>query len=386
MKTFNLLLIVLFLSIEVRSTQLSGTYSINPSISATTTNFQDFSSAITFLTSSGTRSDGGPSNSSPFGVSGAVIFQVNAGTYLLNSAINIPAITGASTTNNITFDGGNASSCFVRGVIDSSSIFILNQCFYITLLNFSITNLDTGICAGVSILGNSINTSGTGCSIKNCIINLPNTIYPDFSSCIYAASLLIRNNSNPVVNFNANNIEIDSNIFTGGYSSVYILGGSSSNYNFGLKIRNNICKSAYGSSINLRNIYNGINIFNNTISLSEYALPSGSGISLSTCINNSGTSHNISGNKITNVPSIGISLYQCGGGSANPVKIYNNMICGGFSYSAVNYGIQIYNSGVSYSEVYYNSVYMDFAAGTVYGLYHSGAGGSTVKNNINCRR
>ena len=76
---------LVLLSLPVFS-QLSGTYTINPSGTGTT-NYASFSAAVTALTTSG--------------VSGPVTFNVAAGTY--SEQIVIGAITGSSATNHVTF-------------------------------------------------------------------------------------------------------------------------------------------------------------------------------------------------------------------------------------------------------------------------------------------
>ena len=71
---FSLMSFVLFTG-KVEATQLSGAYTIDSTQSASASNFKNLNSAITYLTSAGARSDGGPSNSAPFGVSGNVMFD-----------------------------------------------------------------------------------------------------------------------------------------------------------------------------------------------------------------------------------------------------------------------------------------------------------------------
>ena len=78
--------------------QLSGSYTIDPSGTGTN-NYTSFTSAISALSTSG--------------VSGAVTFNVKQGTY--TEQVTIPAVTGASATNKITFqaDPTNTSAATV---------------------------------------------------------------------------------------------------------------------------------------------------------------------------------------------------------------------------------------------------------------------------------
>lgn len=73
--------------------QLSGTYTINASGSGSS-NYTSFGAAVTALSTSG--------------VSGAVTFNVASGTY--TEQVTIPAITGASATNTITFQADPANT------------------------------------------------------------------------------------------------------------------------------------------------------------------------------------------------------------------------------------------------------------------------------------
>ena len=386
MKKFCLILSSILFSLIHFSygTTLVGTYSINPALSATTTNFQNFSSAITYLTSSGTRSDGGPSNSSPFGVSGAVTFQIASGTYSITNAINIPPISGASATNTITFDGSSALLCSLTGNIDSSSILGLNQCNYITVSNLTITNISSSNCAGITIVGNSSsNSAGKTCSIKNCIINLPNIHYPKLGYGILISSTNLVYGWDPYATMaGADSIEIDNNNIVGGSTGIYFNGGNSASYNKGLVLKRNII-NVFETGIFIQFVLNNVDILSNKISILKNGSPFSVGIYFLFCFNNSGYPHKIIGNKTSNAGAVGIYLEQSGSNNAYPTKIYNNMICGGFSYSTYNYGIFINMPGSNYSsEVLHNTVYMDFAAGTVYGLYHNSSGGINTKNNI----
>ncbi|MFI5222426.1 MAG: hypothetical protein ACHQK8_08880, partial [Bacteroidia bacterium] len=134
------------------ATQLSGTYTIDASGTASSTLFKNFSSAITYLTSANTRSDGGPSNSSPFGVSGPVVFTVAAATYI--EQVEVTAITGASATNTVTFDGGagNAATRILQYAATSTTdghTLRFNSCSYITFQNLTIQN--TGTSQGLAV-------------------------------------------------------------------------------------------------------------------------------------------------------------------------------------------------------------------------------------------
>ncbi len=106
-KVLFALLIVFALGISqsLKASGLSGKYTIDPSKAASATNYISFNDADSDLTT-GARASGGTANGP--GVSGAVTFNVSDGTYL--ESVDIPAITGASSTNTITFQGHSGDS------------------------------------------------------------------------------------------------------------------------------------------------------------------------------------------------------------------------------------------------------------------------------------
>ncbi len=157
-----LLAFALLSNMIARATQLSGTYTIDQGAPASLTNFQNFASAITYMTSTSIRSDAGPSNSGTLGVSGPVLFQVAAGTYNVTATISVPAINGASPLNTITFDGGNASNRIITGNIPTAGVFLFNLCKYVTLQNLTLINTNTSNCGVVIIYNNT--TTGSSAS------------------------------------------------------------------------------------------------------------------------------------------------------------------------------------------------------------------------------
>ena len=104
---------------------LSGTYTVDPSGTASSTVYNNIASVISDMTS-GSRSDGGTANGS--GVSGAVTIQIEDGTY--SGPFTIGSITGASATNTITFvsKSGDSSKVILTNASSASatSDFTLN--------------------------------------------------------------------------------------------------------------------------------------------------------------------------------------------------------------------------------------------------------------------
>ena len=90
--------------------QLSaGSYTIDPGSSASSTNYQNFASAVGDMVS-GSRTDGGAANGP--GINGAILFKVADGSY--NEQISITAISGSSATNTVTFQSNSKDSTKVN--------------------------------------------------------------------------------------------------------------------------------------------------------------------------------------------------------------------------------------------------------------------------------
>lgn len=372
---------------NVFAVQLSGTYTINPSLAASTSNFKDFASAITYMTSTSSRTDGGPANSGTVGVSGPVVFEVAAATYSISSAIIVPAITGSSATNTVTFDGGtgNASTRIITASIASQAIIRMNLSTYVRFYNLTIRNTYSGTCSGIGIIGNNSGMGGSGCQVKYCDVSMPNT----GTSTGYGINVTATSTGHGLSMVRAGEIEIDSNTVTGGTHGITVYGNTAKNatYNANIKIRGNTVNNAYTYGVYLYYICNGIDLMYNNINMSTANTGTQYGVYFYYSQNTAGTSsHQLVGNTIRNSSYYGFYIYYCASSTSYPTKIYNNIIAGGFR-SITNYGFYMYgaSSAISQYEFYHNTINMNFAGTTVYGAYYynPGSGGSIqVKNNI----
>jgi PKD repeat protein len=186
---FNALFLVssiLVLADRSAATQLSGSYTIDPSGTASTTVFNDFSSAIIYMTSTNSRPDGGTANSGTVGVSGAVTFNVAAGsTYTLSSPLIIPAVNGASSSNTVTFkknaSGSNPIIYGYKGSGTADGIVIFLGASYITFdgidlrENSANTTSITQMEWGYALLRTSTPVGSQYNTIQNCNISLNRT-------------------------------------------------------------------------------------------------------------------------------------------------------------------------------------------------------------------
>ena len=221
-KIYSYLFLFLLIGIIKNSyaTQLIGTYTINPSLAASTTNFQNIASAITYLTSASARTDAGPANATPFGVSGPVQFNIVAGTF--TGQYTIPAITGASTTNTIIFKGASRTTTiltFAATVTGARHTVALNLCTNVTLRDMTIRGTGT-FGWPVHIIGTNSNNN----KIKNCIVELTGTGATSTSTS-FAGIVISGSATSATTGIRIDGTEIDSNrILNTGYYGICAVG------------------------------------------------------------------------------------------------------------------------------------------------------------------
>lgn len=150
--------------------QMSGNYTIDKNSAASSTNFQSFTSAVQALRGV-TRSDGGPSLGG--GVSAAVNISVTASSGPYTEQISIPAITGASSSNTITFEGNNETIQY-SATSGTRQIIHLNGADYIHLQNLVVKSTNSTYGWGIR-LSNAANYN----VIRGCDIDMttPYTSY-----------------------------------------------------------------------------------------------------------------------------------------------------------------------------------------------------------------
>jgi hypothetical protein len=187
------------------SAQLSGTYTIGSG-----GNYASFTAAISALSTNG--------------VSGPVTFNVFSGTY--TEQITIPAISGASATNTITFDGIDASTRTLQYSVSSSygRVVTLNGADYIRIKNLTISSTNSTYGFGI-LFTNAADYN----EITDCVINLPSTSTSIWHMGILASSASSYSSTG---NWGSNNL-IQGNRINGGYYGIRFNGASGSSYTQG---------------------------------------------------------------------------------------------------------------------------------------------------------
>lgn len=159
--------------------QMNGFYTINSGAPATTTNFQNLSSAITYLTSASARSDAGPANSAPFGVAGPVTFDFASGSGPYVEQVTFPLITGVTATNNIVFNGNGCTIQFNPTAQATAHIIKFSGSKHVTLDSLIIKSLNNTFGWGVHFIA-----SADSNTVKRCTIDLTaNTVLSQQASC-----------------------------------------------------------------------------------------------------------------------------------------------------------------------------------------------------------
>ncbi len=369
-----LLFIMLVLFNYAEAVQLTGTYTINPLQPASATNFQNIRSAVTYMTSTGVRADAGPANSGTLGVSGPVVFLLSSATY--TEQVVIPAITGASTTNTVVFQGtGKASTIFTFASSDANNRHTLkmNLCTNVTFRDMTIRATGTTYGWVVHIMGLNSNNN----KIKNCIVEVTGTGATSTSTNFNG---IIINNSatSATTGTRVDGTEIDSNIIRAGYYGI-VAAGASSNLHVGLKIRNNHITDVYyyGSYLNY---INGVTYTNNYIK-PRVSNTTNIGVYLinSTCT--APNRHIVAFNKIVGIGQYAFYLSAANNIAGNKGLFYNNMLGGGIKY---DYSRVVYFTNSSQWSVHNNTFNHDLTANSnLYSAVYFNAGsGISFMNNI----
>ncbi len=348
-----------------KTLSMSGVYTINGTPGPN--NFSTIDSAILKLTASG--------------VCGPIVFNIAPGTYTRTTPIVIGDILGASATNTITFDGGNALNTRYTGNIPSSGVFVLNSSRFVTVRNITIENTATTNPSAIAGVGATRNIL-----IKKVVARVP-IILTGTSSTGYGINFTGSANGNGISACGAINNSVDSCRIVGGGYGIVSYGQSNVTANSGLSFTNNIVDSNNYMGMYIAYNYNPIVIANNTINMQGWNYGYYGMYLFSNQNSDTVVSHSLNGNKINNFGYYGIYAANPQGTiTAAPIKITNNVISSftGGSWSGF-YGIYLQNlASGSRSDVYHNTVSMNgIQSSTISSAFYStGSTVLNVKNNI----
>ncbi|MCB2203691.1 T9SS type A sorting domain-containing protein [bacterium] len=353
LKTFSFLTVPLLLMILLPcslSAQLSGTYTIGSGGDYTT-----FNDAITALNSSG--------------ISGAVTFNVLAGSY--NESIVIGEITGASAVNTVTFDGGsgNAATRILTYAVPSAdgSVVTLNGADYVRIRNISIVSTDALYGYGIKFSNSADYNEITGCNIT-----LPENSASYYHRCIVTAPLSGRPGYEDYGSYNL----ISGNTIRNGLTGIEWHGPSQGNVDD--------CRSNHFIGNTILNFHDyGIYIYygaeytivGNTIHQRDVATSGGNACALyvSGIIDGATIARNYVSSRVYGMRLNYLNYYAAE--YATPIRVYNNMIV--VDGTGNVRGLYMFNC--KKTDVIHNSLRVTTLISTAYGIYSSG---SSTSDNI----
>ena len=292
------------------------------------------------------------------GISAATTFNVNTGTYY--EQFEIPAISGASESNTITFKSQSGNKQDVKISFDAPS----NANYLVSMKGGSFVHFENMTFEALNNFYGIVFDFASGAS--NNILS-GNT----FTNAEYVYNATTRSiiYSNGGVD---NNNEFSGNDFINGTYGFYYLGTSSSARESGTKILNNTFTNQYSRAISLHNQDDAL-VRGNQIN-SASALTNQFGIYFANVFGQS----EISANKI-NMPSgkYGIYLASSGNNTTQGIIVNNFVYLGG---TTDVYGI--YFSSTTNYGVFFNSVNVTSTHGSSSGMYLTAGSNNVLKNNI----
>ncbi|MDO7876848.1 right-handed parallel beta-helix repeat-containing protein [Hymenobacter sp. ASUV-10] len=357
-------LALLALSGPAAFAQLSGTYTINSALPTGGTNYASFGAAATALAT---------------GVSGPVTFNVSGGPYTEQLALS--AISGASATNRITFNGNGRTIRFGSSTTGSRAVVALNGADYVTIdsLNIDATNGGTPGTYGWGV-------HLTGQADNNIVRRSTITTSTSATTTNYAGIVVSGSASTATTTGNnANNLLLERNTIIGGYYGVTLIGSSASR-GAGNVLRNNIIRNFYYYGV-YDSYQNGVLLSGNDLSRPNRG-DAGTGYGLYVYYNTGGRVENnrlhdfYTASPTSTLAFYGVYLYYSDGTSGAPIEVVNNQIHhdkgAGVAYGLYNY----YSDFVNH---YHNTVVFDNpaqATGNVRAAYIYNSNSVALRNNI----
>lgn len=227
----------------VVNTSFSGTFSINSNLATGGTNYQTFAEAMAAMTSCG--------------ITGPVVFNVDASSGPYTEQVTIPAITGSSATNTVTINGNGRTLQF-SPTTGTRHILKLDGADFVTIDGLNILGLATDFGWGIHLINAANNNT-----IRNCTIDLmaiTNITQSNSAGIVASASTTVVTTTGT----NASNLIIMGCILKGAYQGI-ILNGIATGLSVNNIISNNVITDTHGNGIELTH-NDGTQVVRNNIS------------------------------------------------------------------------------------------------------------------------
>jgi len=340
-----------------------GNYTINNNAPASATNFTSFSSAVAAILC---------------GISGAVVFDVAAGSGPYSEQVIIPQIPGASSINTITFNGNGAVLQYTSTNTNERAVIKLDGADHVTIDSLMV--LATGNTATQYGFGIHLLNGADSNVIANCVLYTDTTTTASNYAGIVISGAA---NSATASGSNCNGNTIVNNMVNGGFYGIIYNTCSAT------VVRKNKLRNFYSYGIYVNLDTDGIIDSNEIYRDTRMGLGAFNGIYQTGAASNTSIMNNRIHTPFGANPSAigafqGITHVNAGAPSTNPNKIYNNAIYnirgGGFIYG-------IYNISSAHSRYYHNTVVIDdiYYTGSSFAraFHQSGSvSGVELKNNI----
>jgi len=346
---------------------VSGTFTINSALPTGGTNFQSFNAAYDYI---------------KCGISGPVVFNVDAASGPYNEQLIMIPVPGASATNTVTFNGSGRTISFLSANTNERAVIKLNGADHIKFDNLVIAAL------GTTTTEYGFGVHFTNDADSNAITNSTININTASTSTNYAGIAMSASATSAVgtgTTLCDGNI-ISGNNITGGYYGITLVGSSTSAVRDNI-VRNNEVKDFYFYGIYMTGNFATL-VDSNTISR-----PTRSVVSTCNGIYMTGLSTfvNITRNTITNpfggAPAStalfnGIFITGVDALAGLENKIINNRV---YNTTGLGESNGINNTGSDNVWIQHNTILMDGAGGTALtrGFYQTTlAAGIRFENNI----
>jgi len=334
-----------------------GTYTINSAVATGGTNFQTFGAAVAAISC---------------GISGPVIFNVDAASGPYTEQISIPSIGGASATNTVTFNGNGRTLQFASADANNRHVVKLDGADYITFDNLKIV-ANTGTYGWGFHLINGADRN----TISNCAVTVAAT---EASPAVGVFHCIVLSNSpsSPTTSGNNGNFNtIINDTLIGGYYTAVLYGNSAASAeNLNNKVLNCVMKDSY--SYTLYMAYQK----NDTISGNDFSRPTRntSTTTAAVFLTTGNVNTLVEKNRVHNYfdaiqtnTSTCYSFYVAADGTAAMPNRYINNLVYQMGGNGTLYGI--YNTTAPYMIAYHNTIAHDYTASTAgltYGFYQTG--------------
>ncbi len=346
--------------------QLNGLYTINSAAAAGGDNFQTITEAVQALSC---------------GITGPVIFDVTPFSGPYTEQVTIPAISGVSASNTVTFNGNGAVLTYASTTSTTRAGFYLDGADFVTIDGFDIRP------TGTYGWGIQMTNSADNNTISNNTINLPDS---NGASSTFFAGIVISGSatSATTAGSNCDNNTITGNSVNGGYYGITLLGSSTAAAT-GNVVSNNTFRnfSFYGMYLSY--------LANNSVEANVLTRPTRSTVTsfYGIYLVNPSTNNIVTRNRIFN------SFGGATGGTEVNYPIFSsgfdatvgneNVVSNNLIYDMNNQGLiyALYNSSTDHIKYYHNTVSLDNTASTATaatrGFYQlTAATGIDLKNNI----